>query len=223
MAFAGAASASAAVDVSRFSVAPSTSQAGAHPNLSVSIAFADSSVGLKDMALHLPAGLTASRRAAPFCPHRRLVADLCSSRSTVGRITVVGVAFGFELAVSRRIYNVRPTGSERLRLGVPIYGTSSQPGAAAELPVTQRSDKGLDMAVTGLPSEVNGIAIRIKRIAFRFNGLVRARVGKRYRKKPFITNPLLCAPATSTLELTAHDAPTVKITRTSTFTPTGCR
>jgi hypothetical protein len=222
VAVAAAGSARAALDVARFTVTPSTTQAGAHPNLSVSVAFAGPSTGLKDIAFHLPAGLTATRRAAPFCSHRRLVSDLCPRRSAVGSISVLGVAFGFELTVSKRIYNLRPAGSERVRLGVPIYGTVSRPGIAAELPITERADKGLDMSVTGLPSDVNGIAIQIERIDFRFRGIVRSRVGRRVRKKAFLTNPLRCAPPTSTLEVTSHDAPTAKIVRTSEFTPTGC-
>src|SRR5439155_2843298 len=185
---AAAGTARAALDVARFSVTPSTTRAGAHPNLSVSVAFAGPGTGLKDIAFHLPAGLTATRRAAPFCSHRKLVSDLCSPRSAVGSISVLGVAFGFELTVSRRIYNLRPSGSEQLRLGVPIYGTLSRPGIAAELPVTERADKGLDMSVTGLPSDVNGISIQIERIDLRFKGIVRSRVGRRLRKKAFLTN-----------------------------------
>jgi hypothetical protein len=222
MALVGA-SASAAVDVSHFSVTPSTTEVGAHPNLGVAVRFGEASTGLKDFALHLPAGLTANPRAIPFCSRKRLLADLCSPRSNAGSITVVGVAFGFELRVTRKIYNVRPRPTEHLRLAVPIFGSSSRPGFAAELPVTERpADKGLDIAVVGLPREVGGIAVRVKEFSFWFKGVSRTRVKKRLRKKAFLTNPPICTPATSVLELTSHDAPAAKIVRTAAFTPTGC-
>ena len=54
-------SASATATVSRFSVSPSTSQAGGHPRLRVSIVFSEPT-GVSAVALHLPAGLTAQPR-----------------------------------------------------------------------------------------------------------------------------------------------------------------
>jgi hypothetical protein len=223
LAFPGAGPAEAAVDVSHFSVTPSTTEAAGHPNLRVSARFGEPTAGLKDIAFHLPAGLTANPGAIPFCSRKLLRADLCARGSKAGSITVVGVAFGFELAVTSRIYNLRPVAAERLRLAVPFSGSASRPGLAAELPVTERpADRGLDMAVFGLPREVAGVAVRIKEISFSFRGVARSRVRKRLRKKAFLTNPPNCSPATSVLELTSHDAPTTIITRTSSFTPTGC-
>jgi hypothetical protein len=212
----------AAVDVSNFSVTPSTTQAGGHPNLQVSVSFSSPSSGVKDLALHLPAGLTANPAAIPFCSRKRLLANLCSSKSKAGSITGVGEAYGFEIAVTRAIYNVKPGASERLRLAVPIFGSFSRPGIAAELPVTERPDRGLDMAVAGLPQEVNGFAIHIKRVSLRIRGEVRTRVGKRLRTRAFLTNPLVCTPATTVLELTSHDVPPATVSRTSAFLPTGC-
>jgi hypothetical protein len=223
VALAGARSAQAAVDVAHFSVAPSTTERSGHPNLRVAVRFGASNTPLKDIAFHLPAGLTANPSAIPFCSRRRLLADLCPARSRAGSLTIVGEVFGFELAVTRKIYNVKPSPAERLRLAVPIFGSLSRPGVAADLPVTERpGDRGLDMAVVGLPRDINGIAIRAREVSFSFKGVARRRVGKRLRRKAFLTNPATCTPATSVLELTSHDAPTTKVTRTSSFTPTGC-
>jgi hypothetical protein len=191
--------------------------------LRVAFAFGDPRSGVRDIALHLPAGLTANPRAIPFCSRRRLLADLCSPRSKAGSLTITVQAFGFDLPVTRNIYNARPSATERVRLAVPIYGTLSRPGVAAELPITERpGDKGLDLRITGLPSEVGGIPVRIKEVGFRIKGVSRRRVKRRSRKRPFLTNPLLCAPATSVLEVTAQDAPTTTITASSAFTPLGC-
>src|SRR3954447_268753 len=154
-AFANMGPAQAAVSVARFSVTPSTIQAGAHPRLRVSIAFSEPT-GLSALELHLPAGLTAQPRAIPYCPRKSLLADFCPRSSKVGSIEAVAVAYGIELPVTRKIYNVRPRPTERLRLGVSIVASYTGRGVAAEIPVTERpGHRGLDMAVAGLPSEVS--------------------------------------------------------------------
>jgi hypothetical protein len=68
--------------VSRFSVSPSTTQAGSHPNVSVLLTFDPPSDDVRQIALHLPAGLNADARAAPFCSRSRLLADLCDLRTS---------------------------------------------------------------------------------------------------------------------------------------------
>jgi hypothetical protein len=178
---------------------------------------------VKDVSLHLPAGLTANPGAIPFCARKWLVRNLCSSKSKVGSLTVTAVAFDLELPVTRSFYNISPVARERLRLGAPLLGTYSRPGIAAELPVTERpGDKGLDMTVAGLPSEVGGYPVRLKNVSLRIKGVARTRVRKRLKERPFLTNPLSCAPATSVLAVTPHDAPAAPVTTSSSFTPSGC-
>ena len=222
LAFVSPGSAAATPTLSHFSVTPSTVVAGGHPDLRVSQRFSEPAV-LKDLSLHLPAGLTADPRAIPFCPRRKLLANLCSTRSKVGSITVVGVAYGFELPVTRKIYNVRYGPAEKLRLAVPILGTYSQPGIAAELPVTARpADGGLDMTVTGLPSDVAGIPLRVREFSFWLKGVARTHKRRKIVKKNFLTNPLSCTPAVSTLVVTLHDQPAAPLSAASSFTPVGC-
>ena len=214
--------AGAAPTLSAFSVAPSTVRAGAHPNLNVSFSFADPSTGIKGVAIHLPPGLAADSRAFPYCARSRLVRNLCSPRSRVGWLTVTAVAYDIELPVTRNIYNVRPIATERLRLGVPILGSSSHPGIAAEVPVVARSaDNGLDMTVTGLPTEVGGYPVRLKHVTVSIKGTARIKVKKKVRKRPFLTNPAACVPAVSVLEVTPEGAPAT-LTSSSSFIPTGC-
>ena len=85
----------------QFSVTPSTTQAGGHPNVRISTVFSEPT-GLKDVALHLAPGLTANPAAIPFCPRWRL-ANLCSVSSKAGSIRIVAVSYGFELPVTRAI------------------------------------------------------------------------------------------------------------------------
>jgi hypothetical protein len=217
------ASTGAAATVSGFAVTPSTTQAGGHPNLSVTVALSEPTA-LGALALHLPAGLTANARAIPFCSQKNLLADFCPPASRVGSITVVAVAYGIELPVKREIYNTRPGPAERLLLGVPIVASYTGTGVAARLPVTERpQDRGLDIAIAGLPSEVAGIPIRLKSATLQIKGVSRTRTRKRIRKRPFLTNPALCTPATSGLDVTLHDGPGTTLAASSSFTPTGCR
>ncbi len=220
------AGAEAALGVAEFSVTPSTTQAGGHPNLSVSFALADPSTSVRDVAVHLPAGLTASSRAIPYCTRRRLVRNLCLPKSRAGSLGVTIVAYGIEFPLSRNIFNIRPVGAEPVRLGVPILGSFSRPGIAAEVPVVERpGDKGLDLTITGLPSEVAGYPVRLKSVTVKIKGVARTRIRKKVKTRPFLTNPATCTPATSILELTPQDTPqeaAAPLTSSSSFTPSGC-
>ena len=213
--------ASASVALSEFVVTPSTTKAGGHPNLSIAFAFSEPAGGATGVALHLPKGLAAHPRAVPFCSRRDLVRNMCLPRTKVGSLTATAVAYGIELPVTRDIHNVTPGPTERLRLGVPIFGSYSRPGIAAELPVNVRpADRGLDIVVTGLPTEVAGVPVRVKQVRVWLRGMARVKAGKKTRKKPFITNPTACTPATSVLDVTFVQPP--PLTGQSSFTPTGC-
>jgi hypothetical protein len=213
---------SASATISRFSVTPSTIQAGGHPRLQMSIAFSEPTA-LSAVALHLPAGLTAQSRAIPFCSRKSLLADFCPSATKIGTIDAVAVAYGLELPVTREIYNVRPRLTDRLRLGVPIVPSYTGPGVAAELPVTARpEDGGLDMTVAALPSDVGGIPVRLEKIGFSLKGTARTRIKKRFRTRAFLTNPRSCTAATSVVDITLNDAAATTLSASSAFTPSGC-
>ena len=211
-----------AVSVSQFTMNPSTTQAGAHPTVDLSVSFDPPTSDVRSLVVHLPAGLTANARAAPFCRNRLLLSDLCSLTTRVGSVTLVGEALGFQAEARRNIYNLRPAGAERLRLGVPVFGSFSRGGIALTLPVTARADNGLDVAVAGPPREVAGYAIRIKQVSFRLQGLVRRKVKRVVRRRGLLTNPRSCGPATTVLEITTHDVPPATLTQTSGFSTTGC-
>jgi hypothetical protein len=214
--------ASASAGLSEFAVTPSTTKAGGHPNLNIAVAFSEPAGGVTSVALHLPNGLAAHPRAVPFCSRWNLARNMCLPRTKVGSLTATAVAYGIELPVTQPIHNVKPAAGERLRLGIPIFGSYSRPGIAAELPVVERpADHGLDMAVTGLPTEVAGVPVRISKVGVWLRGLSRVKTGKRTRKQPFLTNPKTCTPAISVLDVTFVQPPA--LTAQSSFTPTGCR
>jgi hypothetical protein len=218
-----AAPAQAALNVSAFSMTPSTTKAGGHPDLTVSESFDPPTSDIKQIVLHLPAGLTANTRAAPFCRRGYLVADLCPLQTKIGKVSLVGIALGFEAEVERNLYNLKPSGGAALRLGVPLFGSVSRGGAALVLPVTQRPvDHGLDVAVAGPPREVGGYPVALKQVTFMLRGSVRARIRGRLRRRPLLTNPASCGPASTALDVVAYEGPPPMVTRVSTFTLTDC-
>jgi hypothetical protein len=215
--------AQAAFNVSSFSMTPSTTKVRGHPDLKVSESFDPPTADIKEIVLHLPAGLTANARAAPFCRRSYLVSDLCPLQTKVGRVGLVGAALGFEAEAARNIYNLKPSGQEALRLGVPLFGSVSRGGAALVLPVRERpEDHGLDVAVAGPPREVAGYSVALKEITFRLKGTVRARIRGRLRRRALLTNPASCGPASTTLDVVAYEGPPPRLTEVSTFTLTGC-
>ena len=211
----------AAVDVSSFAVTPSTTAASGHPNLTIAVKFALPASGVKDIALHLPAGLAANPSAFAYCSRGDLIGYLCPATSRLGSFTVVAVAYGLEFPFSANLYNMRPRPTERVLVGVPIP-TLKQVFAVA-LPIRERpTDHGLDFSVTGLPEDVAGVTVRVSELRISIKGTVRRKVRKRWRRRSFLTNPSACVPALSSLELTWYDPPGATLTTTSSFTPTGC-
>jgi hypothetical protein len=222
-----AAPAGAALSVSAFSMTPSTTRAGGHPDLTVSETFDPPTGDIKQIVLHLPAGLTANARAAPFCSRSYLVADFCPLQTKVGKVSLTGIALGFEAEVARNIYNLKPSGQDALRLGVPLFGSVSRGGAALVLPVRERpEDHGLDVVVAGPPREVGGYPVALKEVTFRLKGSVRARMRGRNKGRPrrraLLTNPRSCGLASTALDVVAYEGPPAVLTKISTFTLTGC-
>jgi hypothetical protein len=211
------------LSVSSFSMTPSTTRASGHPDLKVSESFNPPTADIKEIVVHLPGGLTANTRAAPFCPRRYLSGDLCPLETKVGEVRLVGVALGLEAEVARNIYNLKPSGPERLRLGVPLFGTVSPGRPPLVLPVRERpDDHGLDVTVAGPPREVAGYSLGIKEITFRLKGTVRARIKGRLRRRALLTNPGSCGPASTVLDIVAYEGPPPRLTKVSTFTVRGC-
>jgi hypothetical protein len=215
--------AQAALNVSAFSMTPSTTEVRGHPDLTVSESFDPPTSDIKQIVLHLPAGLTANARAAPFCSRSYLVADVCPLQTKVGEVSLTGTALGFEAEVARNIYSLKPSGQDALRLGVPLFGSVTRGGAALVLPVRERpTDRGLDVAVAGPPREFAGYSVALEEVTFRLKGSVRARIRGRLRRRALLTNPASCGPASAALDVVAYEGPPAMLTKISTFTLTGC-
>jgi hypothetical protein len=230
-ALAFAAPAHAGMTVSSFSATPSTTAAGAHPNLTVVTGFTYSpaSDDVRDVTVSLPAGLLGNPSAAPHCTSAQLQSDGCPAASRVGSVSVVADSILGTITASGDVYLVVPAGSEPARLGIvarPLSALLVDPIVLSG-PVTLRvpGDGGLDTAISGIPRQAQlnllgtGIGfptdITVQSMTLTLDGLVNG-------GQAFLTNPTTCALATTGFRAVSHDAPNATATASASFTPTDC-
>src|SRR5689334_20368917 len=80
------ATSSAALGLSSFSVKPASTAAGAHSDVTVSLAFSSPSDNAKALTFDFPPGLLGNPnpRSTPYCTPQLLQADACPAASVVG-------------------------------------------------------------------------------------------------------------------------------------------
>ncbi|HKG02211.1 MAG TPA: hypothetical protein VKB03_03455 [Conexibacter sp.] len=233
---AAAAPSFAVISITSVAVTPSTTEAGAHPDLSIVTSFTGENTQIGGpgrtnpvadspsiYSLHLGPGLIANPLAAPTCPLATFRADACPPETIVGTSLqrVLVLAAGREFDLPGFIYNLETTSPDQAALlGVrtltrdPTTGAvvtaSLVPFAVTVSPV----DLGLD-AVNLEPLTAVGRAgpIRITALGLRLNG--RAANGF------FFSNPTACVPVTVTASAISNAGDRASATVTP-YTPTDC-
>src|SRR6476661_5342614 len=120
------AAASASVSITSFKVTPSTTQAGAHPDLTVDTAFSltPTSDDVKSVGVLLPQGLVGDPNAADRCSASAFAADNCPATSKVGTttasVTATILLVETPQQVTGDVYDLQPQGSEPARLGIVL-------------------------------------------------------------------------------------------------------
>jgi hypothetical protein len=212
----------AAVTVSSLSVTPTTTAAGAHPDVTVDekFSYGDSSDSVLNSTLHFPAGLLGNPQASPLCSEGNFEADTCPDNTRVGS-TVITAAIGGLLPTTSNgdIYNLVPDASHPAVLGIVVRPTA--PGAGKiflKSPVSLRTsgDFGIDSPVDNQPNSVSGLGLQITETSITLFG------SRPWLNGPFMTNPTSCKPATTTMDATSHEDPSTVAHGSSTFTPTAC-
>ncbi len=149
--FAGAASASE--PVAAFAVSASTTQAGAHPDLTVGVDLASPGdpEAAQDIRVDLPAGFAVNPTATPKCTGAAFTAEECPASTQVGTVTVRGVHSGDDdfLLGTAAVYGLLPGAGEFGRLGFTIPTID----APIVVPLTLRptNEQRLRAAVEDLP------------------------------------------------------------------------
>jgi hypothetical protein len=229
----GLAPSSAHAALSSVTATPSVTQAGAHADFSLDMAFAPGD-DVRSIVLHLPKGFVGNPQAPALCTQSQFAADACPAPSQVGTTTVTATVTPNGLlpqvtqtqAVSGRVYNLQPRAGEPARLGVLLPSSAALGGLVTTQPVRLQSvvsvrtsgDYGLDSTLADLPrtidTNVGTLASHIDRIQLQLTGHVPGGA------QPFLTNPTTCVPATTTVDATSYGGGATR--RSSSFTPTGC-
>jgi len=219
---------------------PADPTAGAHSDLTVKLAFSDTSTTPKNLVLHLPAGLLGDPNAVTACPRATFQANGCTSASQVGTVTTSAVALGIPLDIPGEIYVISPAGGEPARLGIHLQPNGNPliallsliaplPPINLESPISARApggDYGLDSTINDIPKQSTAMVlgfipmpldISVSAMSMTLWG---SRTAHPSMKSSFLVNPTTCTPATTTVDVTAYDGSTV--TGSSAFTPTHC-
>ncbi|MBJ7353481.1 MAG: hypothetical protein JHC98_01530 [Thermoleophilaceae bacterium] len=207
-----------------FTASASSYVANAHPTLTMNIARADKSKQLKNLAIHLPAGLTANTGSVPQCTQASATAATCATTqptSQVGTIPSTTIGSGTETynVTGGKIFAVVPNATEpaRFQAIIPVVVGPYNLGNLS-VPISgslRSSDYGIDLATT-LPTRYEGIAVRIQTMQMIINGTVNS--------QNYMNNPSKCTAGTISADFTAADATPDSSTanNSSAYTATGC-
>jgi hypothetical protein len=207
------ASARADFAIDDFSVEPSTTLAGAHPDVAFSIHFADPSFDVKDVRLDLPPGLIGDPHATGGrCTRAQFQSDSCPSSTIVGSASTQADAI-VPITASGDVYNIDPEPGEPARLGIRQVALGST--IRLESPITVRpEDSGLTSMLRDLPNSAAGMPITIRRIDFTLAGAARSGAS-------FMRNPTSCSEAVTRVTATPYGGGQTAAAQ-SAYTPTSC-
>jgi hypothetical protein len=232
----GATSAPAAFSISDVTVTPSTTQAGGHPDLTITTSFSGDNTQIGGpgpanpvadspslYAVHLGPGLFANPLAAPTCPLATFQADACPPQTIVGT-AAQGI---FILAAARAatlpgiIYNLATESPEQAALlGVKTIGQDPRTG----LPTTASL---VPFAVTISPTDLGLDSINLERLTavsrtvgpIRITSLSLTLRGSALNGF-FTSNPTACVPVAISVSAISNAGDTA--TGATGFTPTDC-
>lgn len=223
-----AAPARASVTISSFSISPSTTQAAAHPNVTISAGFSysDSTDTLQSLQVYFPAGLLGNPNAASKCTTSELAADTCPASSQIGTVSVTALAAGIPLPVTApgSVYLVTPVSSEPARIGMvvrPLGGVLGKVSMSGPVNILIPGDERLVSTFTSLPRSLPSllgllpIPITIQSLSLTLDGVPGG------SSTAFMTNPTSCGAATGLAIATSYEssAPSWQL---SSYTPSGC-
>src|SRR5688572_23555201 len=127
VAFLVAAAPAAAFDVPTFSVTPSTTQAGGHPDVTVQVdrtGTADEDI--RDLYLDLPPGLIGNTTTVGACTDAQFNSDSCPANSAVGSVSAIAEATGLSLPpTTGTVYNLVPGPTEPGAIGIVLRPTGA--------------------------------------------------------------------------------------------------
>ena len=219
------------VTVSGLTVTPSTTAAGAYPDVTITETFSYSNAtdSVKNSTLHFPPGLIGNPQATPKCAEADFTADACPTVAQVGTASVVTAVYLFgpslppiPITAPGTIYNLVPDATHPAVLGIVVRPPLGAPKIFLRSPISLRTstDFGIDSPVSDQP---NTTALGATTFGLQITSTTLTLFGTPAgATMPFMTNPTSCKPATTSLDAVSYEAPATTATKSNTFTPTDC-
>jgi hypothetical protein len=247
MALAPAAQAELAIKPGSFAVTTTSDQAGAHPDMTTSFAFATDAGGSTDgnarnATVDLPVGFAGAPTAAQTCSSAQMIREpygkSCPVNSQVGTVDLV-INFGepsFPIEFLTPVYNLVPDPGETALLGFAAEGNltniviSVRPGdhgvraVLTNIPGTFEVDSS-SLTLWGVPADPSHDAQRGEVCLITFGSCEGGERSAGVNPAPFLSNPTQCAGTTltATLDVSSWQNPDQQETATSNIGPiTGC-
>jgi hypothetical protein len=209
----GAAQADAAITVASFTLTPSTTQAGANPDITVAATFAPGSGDdPQSVTMSLASGLLANPTVPAACTASELQSNTCPSGSEIGTGTVSGTVSGLPTSAPVTLYLLQPQSDELGRIGMVVSTLLGTTTSQASVTLRTTPDVGANVTFTDLPNTVAGAPVTVTGISLTLDGTVGG--------KAFTRNPTSCQPASTGFAVTSYQGDTASAS--SSFTPSGC-
>jgi len=220
-----------ALDLSGLSAAPTNTQAGAHSDVHIHMAFSGGQV--KDLTVGLPPGMIGDPNATPLCTVAQLNSDTCPANTKVGSVTanatvslitipIIGLPVSVTLDVNGDLYNLTPQLGEPARFGIVLRPLNLGgllpnllPPVILQSGVQLRPDYGLDTVINNIPNSTSGLDTTINSQDITLFGTAPG------TGRPFMRNPTSCpGPHTTTFTAVPHSGSSD--TGTASFDTTNC-
>jgi hypothetical protein len=212
---------------------PSTTQAAAHPDTTLSLSLSGSpDEDIRDLTVDLPPGLIGNPEAVAKCTRAQFRADACPASSRVGTTTAVAAAIGLSLPpVDGSVYVLEPDPTDAGTLGIVLRpllsGLVVSKLFIVNHIVAARTADGTDYllrnVITNMPRQITllggllpiNVGVQLKQMTL---------VLKRQGATPgsfFLTNPTSCKPAVTRANAVSYDGQASSAQ--ASFTPTNCQ
>ncbi|MDQ8045563.1 MAG: hypothetical protein REI11_13240 [Patulibacter sp.] len=169
------------------------------------------SQALTGLKLSLPAGLLGEISSIPACSLAAGQAGTCPSASSIGTVTAkVGVASA-PFTETGKAYLVEGDDTHIARLSIvlpAVVGPIDLGNVVTLADLTLRSDYGLDISTSSIPTQVKGVRLDLDQFSLSID------------KPGFMVNPVTCGDANAAATLTADAGGSID--RSQTLTTTGC-
>jgi len=208
-----------------YELTPSTTQAGGHPNATVSLLrLGTDDEDLRDLTLDLPPGLIGNPEATSTkCTQAQFQADACPAGSEVGSVSAVATAVIELPPVPGTIYLLEPAPDDAATLGIvlrpPVPLAIDKLFSVGHIKTyrTPDGDYGLRTLVMNLPRQITllgliPVDITLQQLTMTLNATA--------SNGFFMTNPTSCQPADSTVKAVSYLDQ--EVSDGSSYTPTNC-